>query len=133
MDYIKKLKNHNLKVTSQRLEIINIILKNGHINIANLYKALKIKFPTLSLATIYKNINAMCDTLFLSEVRLPNQKNVYELIKQEHSHAVCLKCNKIMDIDLDTSSILNQAKQVSDYSLYESSIIFSGICPDCLD
>jgi len=132
MNYIEILRQHNLKATPQRLEIVNIILENGHINIDDLYSSLKAKFPTLSLATIYKNINVMCKTTFLSEVKIPNKKNVYEIVKKEHSHIVCSKCNSIMDIELDTSSILNQAKTISKYQLNGSSIIFNGICQSCL-
>jgi len=131
MDYITLLQNYNLKVTPQRLEIVDILYKNGHINIDDLYKSLKNKFPSLSLATIYKNINKMCEKLFLSEVKIPNKKNVYELVKKEHSHVVCSKCNAIMDIDLDTTNILTQAQSLSNYSLDKSSIVLNGICPKC--
>ncbi len=133
MDYITILQNHNLKVTPQRLEIVDILYRNGHINIDDLYKSLQNKFPSLSLATVYKNINTMCDKLFLSEVKIPHQKNVYELLKKEHAHVVCSKCNTIKDINLDTLSIINQAKELSHYDLNESSIVFNGICPNCLD
>jgi Fur family peroxide stress response transcriptional regulator len=109
-----------------------ILYKNGHINIDDLYKLLQNKFPTLSLATIYKNIKVMSDKLFLSEVKIPYQKNVYELTKKEHSHVVCSKCNSIMDIDLDTSNILSQAESISNYRLNKSSIVLNGICPKCI-
>ena len=133
MDYIEILQNHNLKVTPQRLEIVDILNTNGHINIDDLYKLLQNKFPTLSLATIYKNIKAMSNKLFLSEVKIPHQKNVYELTKKEHSHVVCSKCNTIMDIDLDISNILSQAESISNYSLNKSSIVLNGICPQCIN
>ena len=37
MDYIAILQTHNLKVTPQRLEIVDILNNNGHINIDDLY------------------------------------------------------------------------------------------------
>lgn len=131
MKNISRLKNHSLKVTPQRLEIVNILSTHGHINIDNLYKALQEKFPTLSLATIYKNIHAMINKSFLSEVKIPNQKNVYELTQQEHSHVVCSKCEDILDIELDTSTLINQASSMSNYKLDKSSIVLNGICPKC--
>jgi Fur family peroxide stress response transcriptional regulator len=131
MNNIEILKNYNLKVTPQRLEIVDIISTKGHINIDDLYSLLQNKFPSLSLATIYKNINTMCDRLFLSEVKIPNKKNVYELTKKEHAHTICIKCNNIIDIQLDVSSILEKAQELSKYNLIKSSIIFNGICPKC--
>lgn len=133
MDYIAMLQNHNLKVTPQRLEIVDILYKNGHINIDKLYKTLQSKFPSLSLATIYKNIHMMCEKQFVSEVKIPHEKNVYELSKQEHSHVVCSKCNAIMDIDLDTTSIFSQAQSKSHYMLNEGSIVLNGLCPKCIN
>lgn len=132
MSYITTLQKHHLKATPQRLEIVDILYKNGHINIDNLYKLLQNKFPSLSLATIYKNIHLMCKKHFITEVKIPNQKSVYELTKDEHSHAVCSKCDDIMDITLDTSSILEQAKIISNFELNESSIVLNGLCPECL-
>ena len=132
MDYIKKLQNFNLKITPQRLEIVDILYKYGHINIDDLYQLLKKKYPSLSLATIYKNINIMCDKLFLSELKMANKKTLYELKKEEHFHLVCSKCNNIMDINLDASSLIKEAEKLSSFNLKESSIILNGICPKCL-
>jgi len=132
MNYIQMLQHHHLKATPQRLEIVDILYKKGHINIDELFDLMQKRFPSLSLATIYKNINKMCEKLFLSEVKIPYQKNVYELTKKEHSHVVCSKCNTIMDIDLDISTVLNQAQKLSKYNIDESSIVFNGICPKCM-
>jgi len=132
MNYITTLQNYNLKATPQRLEIVDILYKKGHINIDDLYKTLKNKFPSLSLATVYKNINTMCDRLFLSEVKIPNEKSVYELKKEEHAHIVCTKCNSIMDITLQTSDILDQARKLSHYNIEQTTIVINGICPKCL-
>ena len=133
MDYVGLLKDYNLKVTPQRLDIVDILYKKGHVNIDDLFLSLKNRFPSLSLATVYKNIKIMCDKLFLSEVKIPNQKNVYELTKKEHSHVICTKCETIMDIELDTSSLLNKAKEISDFTLTKSSIILNGLCPQCIN
>ena len=131
MDYALLLKEYNLKVTPQRLAIVEELNMHGHMNIDDLYHTLLVKFPSISLATIYKNINAMIEKIFLNEVKIPNKKSVYELTKEEHSHVVCKKCNAIMDINLDTSKLLNEAKKISEFSLDEGAVIFAGICPKC--
>jgi Fur family peroxide stress response transcriptional regulator len=131
MNLVIALQNCNLKVTPQRLEIVNILYKYGHLNVDTLYKLLQVKFPTLSLATIYKNINTMTNKMFISEVKIPNKKNVYELTKEEHSHILCTKCDDIIDIKINTQNIYTQAKIKSKYILNSNSIILSGLCPNC--
>ena len=131
MNYVTLLKDNNLKATPQRLSIVEVLYTHGHMNIDQLYHSLLEKFPSISLATIYKNINAMMEICFLSEVKLPNKKSVYELTKQEHSHVVCSECSEVIDITLDKSTLCAQAKQESKYTLKSSSIVFDGICPSC--
>ena len=131
MNSVKILQKYNLKVTPQRLEILNLLNNNGHLSVDDMYKLLQNKFPTLSLATIYKNIKLMSAKLLLSEVKIPKSKSVYELSKQEHAHIVCKKCNNIMDINLDTSSLTQQAILLSNYAIADSLIVLRGICPKC--
>ena len=125
------LQKHNLKSTPQRLEIVNVLSLNGHMNINELYLLLLEKFPSISLATIYKNINIMMEKGFLLEVKLANQKNVYELIKDEHSHVTCTQCNVVMDIDLDVLDIVKEVQKLSHYDLTTNSLTFNGVCPRC--
>lgn len=128
---IHLLKNKNLTVTPQRLEIVQLLTEYGHLNIDDLYRLLQNKFPSLSLATVYKNINTMLAKLFLSEVKLANRKNVYELIKEDHSHMVCLKCQEIVDIKLNLSCLYEEVTAKSEYKLESSSLTFNGICEKC--
>ena len=131
INYTNILRQHDLKATPQRLAITDILYKEGHISLENLYDLMVKKFNSISLATIYKNINLMLENSFIQEVKIPHTKSVYELVKEEHSHVICSKCNTIMDINLDTSKILNQATSLSNYDLIESAIVFNGICPKC--
>ena len=125
------LQKHNLKATPQRLEIVNVLSKNGHLNINDLYTAIQKVFPSISLATIYKNINIMLEKGFLLEVKLSDQKNVFELVKDEHSHVRCIKCNVVSDIKLDVAEILTKVQDLSKYNLNSTSLIFNGVCPRC--
>ena len=131
MNYSGLLKEYDLKVTPQRVAIVEELYTNGHMNIDDLYKKLLSKFPSVSLATIYKNINAMVEKVFLSEVKIPNAKSVYELVKAEHAHLVCSSCGHIEDIVLDVSTIFSEASQNSGFKLDSTDIVLSGTCPKC--
>lgn len=130
-NYTNLLKEYDLKVTPQRVAIVEELFKNGHMNIDDLYKKLLSKFPSVSLATIYKNINAMVEKVFLSEVKIPNSKSVYELVKTEHAHLVCSCCGSIEDIMLDPSSIISEVSTLSSFKIDSTNIVLSGICPKC--
>ncbi|MGE4517152.1 MAG: Fur family transcriptional regulator [Arcobacteraceae bacterium] len=131
MNYANTLKNFDLKVTPQRVAIVQELYVCGHLNIDQLYNKLLEKFPSISLATIYKNMNAMIEKIFVQEVKIPNEKSVYELTKERHAHFVCECCKKIEDIHLDTDNLLTQVAQKTHYTIKSTSLVFNGICSEC--
>lgn len=131
LNYMTLLKDYDLKVTPQRVAIVEELYKNGHMNIDDLYKKLLVKFPSISLATIYKNINAMLEKVFLTEVKIPDAKSVYELVKTEHTHLVCSSCGYIEDIVLETSFLQEQVSQISPFKVSSVNVVLSGICANC--
>ena len=104
---------------------------NGHMNIDELYKKLLDRFPSVSLATIYKNVNSMLEKTFLSEVKIPNAKSVYELVKTEHGHLVCKECGFIEDIILEVTDVLEQVSKISSFKVENTDIVLSGTCQKC--
>ncbi len=130
-NYTDILRQHNLKATPQRLEITNALYQNGHISIEKLYDIMLRKFSSISLATIYKNINLMLEASFIQEVKVPNEKSVYELTKDAHSHIICQSCGEIVDIELDLDSVISDAVKESNYKIEKSDLVLSGTCQNC--
>jgi len=131
INYTNNLREHNLKATPQRLAITDILYTKGHISVEVLYEMMLKKFNSISLATIYKNINLMIENSFIQEVKIPNAKSVYELTKEEHSHLVCQKCNKVLDIKIDLDSIVTQTSDAYHFNIKNSNLILSGLCQNC--
>ncbi len=125
------LREHNIKVTPQRMGIVEELKGEVHLSVDELYERMKSKFPSISLATVYKNINAMLEKNFLLEVKIPNIKSKYELAKEPHAHLQCVKCGKVEDIKLNLDSVIKESSQKSGYKIYEESLVLSGVCPEC--
>jgi len=130
-NYTDILRQHHLKATPQRLEIANALGCNGHMTIEKLYEVMLKKFNSISLATIYKNINLMIENAFIQEVKIPNEKSVYELTKETHSHVVCRQCGEIQDIMLDLSQTVQLASQTSHFKIDKAALVLSGLCQKC--
>lgn len=108
-----------------------MIYKYGHINIDRLYEQIKEKFSSISLATIYKNINAMTQNTLLFEVKLPNEKSVYEIVKDDHAHLLCKECGKVTDIKVDTQNIVQNISNEHSFDIIQSDLVLSGTCKSC--
>ncbi|MGH7231398.1 MAG: Fur family transcriptional regulator, partial [Nitrospiraceae bacterium] len=58
------LTKHQLKLTRQREQILNVFLKMEHITAEQMYRLLAKKDPHIGLATIYRTLNLFCEAGF---------------------------------------------------------------------
>lgn len=131
INYTNILREHNLKATPQRLAITDELYKKGHISIESLYELMVKKFNSISLATIYKNINLMLENSFIQEIKIPYTKSVYELTQAPHSHLACKECSAVEDITIDLNSIVDTITKKSDFKIISTNLVLSGICKNC--
>jgi Fe2+ or Zn2+ uptake regulation protein len=127
--YKSLLEESNLKTTPQRLAILKELDKKGHASIEEIYEDIKEMFPSISLATIYKNINALKDENVISEVCL-HQKPKFEITKEPHAHFICKKCGAIEDVPFE--EIINNEIEKK-YPNTRKELYIYGICKKCKD
>ncbi len=127
----RKLREHDLKVTPQRLKIVESLNTFGHLNIDMLYSEVKSVYPNVSLATVYKNLSIMTQNGLLTEVKIPETKSVFEVTKEPHLHLHCRLCDEVSDIMIDISGIEKSAEEKSGYRIESTSTVMHGVCPAC--
>jgi Fur family ferric uptake transcriptional regulator/Fur family peroxide stress response transcriptional regulator len=96
-DYTALLKASDLKATFQRMNILSVFDRYGHMSVDDIYAEVIKVHPSLSLATIYKNIILMVEKGVLVEVPIAGRKSKYELSKADHIHLVCTECGMVED------------------------------------
>jgi Fe2+ or Zn2+ uptake regulation protein len=131
MKHEQLLKHYRLKVTPQRIAIIELMDVAGHISIDDLYHSIRKRFASISLATLYKNVHTMMAKNLIREVKVPGQKAKYEIEKKPHAHLLCKSCGELKDIEFDPSTLIENAEKNSSYEADEVSIVISGTCPHC--
>jgi len=132
LSHIELLKNHGLKATPQRLCILDTLDECGHATLDDIQKIINKKFPTLSLSTIYRNLNDMINQEIVSEVKLVNKKDYFEIKKNKHVHLVCQKCGKIEDFEIKTDDLSKKIEELTGDKVLNDIITFDVICKDCL-
>ena len=131
MNYTEKLRENTLKVTPQRIAMLEEIEAAGHIDVDALYEILRMSFPSISLATVYKNVNQMYELNILEVIKVPNHKQQYEIAKEPHIHLACDACGSVMDMHQCIGELMESAESGSGYRLNHSSVVLNGICPSC--
>ncbi len=126
------LKEQNLKVTPQRLAILNFLEKKTHPTIEEIYEEVKKNFPSISLATIYKNINTLKDHNIIREINTKD-KLKYDINLIPHFHAICKNCGKIEDY-YEEDLVLHCKEYIEKKikkNIENLDITFYTICEDC--
>jgi len=132
-DYATLLKESGLKATFQRMNILERIEVYGHMSIDTIYDEVIKTHPSLSLATVYKNIILMVEKGVLVEVPITGKKSKYELLKEDHIHLVCTECGEVEDkpqhsvADELFTSMTNQ----ENFTLSKQQVNLYGICMHC--
>ena len=129
--FVELLKEHNLKITPQRLEILKYLDKNKTHPTANeIYSALKKKNPSLSKTTVYNSLEVLSNNNIVTELTISKSESRYDLKEKMHHHFLCNNCGKIIDIDVECpflGEMLDCKNKIEEVHGY-----FKGICEDCL-
>ena len=95
---INLFRDNGFKVTSQRLAICKYVLaRDGHPSADQIYQALKIDHPTISLGTIYKTLHLMQDLNLIQELGFKDGTVRYDPDMDLHINLICTSCGKIND------------------------------------
>ncbi|MDD3344200.1 MAG: transcriptional repressor [Sulfurospirillaceae bacterium] len=110
-DFVMLLKAKELKATPQRISVLKELIKKKHPTMDDLYEAIKQENPSMSLATVYKNIGTLKEKGIVIEVNIADGKMRYDIYSQPHIHIVCKNCHHIRDVAYD-ETLFNYQSQL---------------------
>ncbi len=131
---IKKLKKAGLKITNQRMTVLNYLSSTNehHLSAEDIFRDLRLNGADVGLATVYRVLNQLEKAGMLERHHFEGSKAYYELkSKDHHDHLVCLRCGKIVEfldpfIEQRQKEIAEQyGMQLSHHHLY-----LFGYCSD---
>lgn len=133
---IKKLRVSGHKITPQRIAVVRILAaSDGHPGVEEIYERLKDDFPTMSLATVYRNVMLIKSLGEVLELGFADGGARYDGAKPyPHPHVICVKCKKIIDPMLSSLKDMTQeAAAETGFKILTHRLDFFGICGECLD
>jgi len=132
-DHVKLLQENDLKATFQRINILDVTEKNGHMSVEDIYEEIIKVHPSISLATIYKNIILMVEKAVLVEVPIAGKKPKYELAKMDHIHLVCTECGDVEDKPCieETDKVFQALTDSEGFVLNKRQVNLYGVCASC--
>ena len=96
-----------------------------------LYNWLKPENPSLSLGTVYRNLNLLADEGIITRMPFPVER--YDANTEPHPHFRCRQCGAVYDLEgLEYDASLDEKIGVlSGHQVDRHDLVFSGICTHC--
>lgn len=130
---IKKLKERRLKLTPQRLAIIEALTENTllHPGASLIHREAKKKVKNLSLSTVYATLDKLSRQGVIKMLEFDKMENRYEGNIAAHINLICKECGRIMDyqipISIDPKEVIKKAR----FWVVDTRLEYYGYCQGC--
>lgn len=117
--------------TKQRQLILEAVrATNSHPTADELFQMIRRKLPTISLATVYRNLNFLSDIGEIRKLSMPGMPDRFDWRLDAHDHMLCDACGQVIDFalpgDLKQQIAAACGAEVEGYTL-----VAHGTCAHC--
>lgn len=117
-------------MTKQRELILQILQHSDrHLTADEIFFLAKLQMPSIAMATIYNNLNAMSDAGMISRVHVDGGADCFDRTVGIHDHMICDKCGKISNVRLPGVSEAIRTALGSELLSYDLTV--HSICTEC--
>jgi len=130
---IKQLQEKGLKITPQRLAIIDVLIEHRdlHPGARLVYKEARKKKTSLSLSTVYATLNAFSLHGVIKTLQFDKMENRYEGNLEEHINLICERCSKILDYKVTPAVDQREVAKKTGFSITDTRLEYYGLCREC--
>ena len=119
--------------TIQKEIILQTLIEmKNHPTAEQVCKKVQKKHPTISKATVYRNLNQLGKTGKIKHIEMPDSADRFDHFTDNHYHIKCNICGKVSDIDMPYfEKIAEFIKDSKGFIIETHDVVFKGICSDC--
>ena len=124
----------SLPLTKQRRSVLEVIQgSDRHLTATEVFEDARRLLPGISFATVYNSLRYLKNEGMIGEIRLGKDANLYDRKLTQHDHAICTRCEKLVDIEMEhPPELVTKAAKISNFKPETLEFTLRGICPECL-
>ncbi len=116
-------------MTTYEKEIYTVIhTSHDHLTVEQIFLQIRNKYPRIVLATVYNNVNRLCDAGLIRRISLEGTPDRYDCV-EKHDHLVCKRCGQLADLIFDDLTGTLRAAVGEAFLSYDLKIFY--LCPNC--
>lgn len=123
----------NLGLTKQRQTVLRVIRESeDHLTANEVFEKSRRHLPGISFATVYNSLKYLKSEGLIGEIKYGMDANRYDRNLSRHDHAICNKCEKLVDIEMMLSKgFMAEAAELSSFKPETIEFTLRGLCPEC--
>jgi Fur family peroxide stress response transcriptional regulator len=126
-----KLSNKGLKITPQRIAILEAIEKlHNHPSADNVIEYIRKNHPNIATATVYKVLDVLAGNELIRKVKTDRDIMRYDAITENHHHLYCAESDRIEDyFDTELNEIIGNyfaKKGIPDFKIEDIKLQIIG-------
>ena len=127
------MKDKNFGLTKQRLAVLQVIRESDEHQTANeVFENARRVLSGISFATVYNSLHYLKKEGLIGEVRFGMNATRYDRNLTQHDHAICNKCEKLVDLELHIpNQLLEEASVQSRFKAESIEMTLRGLCSEC--
>ena len=128
MSETKKRRN-----TPQRSVVLEELQKlTTHPTAADLYEIVRKRLPSISLGTVYRNLELLDRTGIIQKLELGGTEARFDGNTSGHHHAQCIECGRVEDLwGLPEELPITVPEDKNDFTILGHRLVFYGLCRRC--
>ena len=122
------------RMTRQRKVILEELRKvDTHPSADEVYNMVRKRLPSISLATIYRNLDILAESGEIQKLELGATLKRFDGNAADHYHLRCIHCDRVVDVPEDIDVVVDpNLENATDFKITGHKLEFFGICPACL-
>jgi Fur family transcriptional regulator, peroxide stress response regulator len=130
-EVIKILVENNLRVTPQRIAVLEVIMGlDIHPTADEIVDYIRLNFPHVPFGTVYKILDAFMKKGIVQRIKTGDGSIRFDPVKQTHHHLYCDDCDRIEDFyDDDLNKLLEnyfKKKKIPNFSISSFKVQIAG-------
>lgn len=119
--------------TIQKQLVLGAVRKTRtHPTAEEIYRIIEKEHPTISKATVYRNLAQLAGQGEILRVTHLNAADRFDFNTEPHYHFRCLACGRVFDVELPyCSGMLAEVTNPDGFLYTGHEIVFTGFCPGC--
>ena len=132
-DLSQMLRDAGLRVTRQRLAVLEALVELAHADTDSVIHAVRRELPEVSHQAVYDSLRTLTSAGLARRIQPTGSVARYEArVGDNHHHVVCRGCGFVADVDCAVGEApCLGASSTNGFVIDEAEVTYWGLCPDC--